>query len=267
MNYFEVFLLALIQGFTEFLPISSSAHLILPSIVFNWQDQGLLFDVAMHMGTLAAVIIYFRQEIVLLFESFLTSILLGDSNKESKLFLMVILSSVPACIFGLFIEDIIELYLRNVQVVAINTVFFGLLLWYVANNVSCIYHEYEIDWKKSLFIGISQALAVIPGVSRSGITITAALYLGFTYKASIRFSFLMSIPVIMLASAYLGLEFVTSEEFVRKDLLLIGVLTSFTSAYICIHFFLKLVNSIGITPFVIYRLILGFFLFAFLFLN
>ncbi|MGC9461051.1 undecaprenyl-diphosphate phosphatase [Vibrio genomosp. F10] len=267
MSYIEAFVLALIQGLTEFLPISSSAHLILPSAVLGWEDQGLAFDVAVHVGTLAAVIIYFRKEVISLLSAFLGSIFKGERSKESKLAWMIILATIPACLFGLFMKDLIEIYLRSAWVIATTTIVFGLLLWYVDKNATLVDDEYQADWKKSLFIGVSQALAMIPGTSRSGATITAAMYLGFTREAAARFSFLMSIPIILLAGGYLGLKLISSGEPVHLGVLMTGIVTSFVSAYICIHLFLKLISRMGMTPFVIYRLILGFGLFAFLLFN
>lgn len=264
MSYFEAFILALIQGLTEFLPISSSAHLILPSAVLGWEDQGLAFDVAVHVGTLAAVMIYFRSEVVSLLSAFFASIFKGDRSKEAKLAWMIILATIPACVFGLLMKDFIELYLRSAWVIATTTIVFGLLLWYVDKHASLADDEYQADWKKALFIGVAQALAMIPGTSRSGATITAALYLGFTREAAARFSFLMSIPIILLAGGYLGLKLVSSGDPIHLGVLLTGIVTSFISAYVCIHFFLKLISRMGMTPFVIYRLILGFGLFAFL---
>ncbi|KLN64123.1 MULTISPECIES: undecaprenyl-diphosphate phosphatase [Vibrio] len=267
MSYFEAFVLALIQGLTEFLPISSSAHLILPSAILGWEDQGLAFDVAVHVGTLAAVVIYFRKEVISLLSAFLGSIFKGERSKEAKLAWMIILATIPACVFGLLMKDIIELYLRSAWVIATTTIVFGILLWYVDKHSKLADDEYQADWKKALFIGIAQALAMIPGTSRSGATITAALYLGFTREAAARFSFLMSIPIILLAGGYLGLKLVTSGEPIHLGFLLTGIVTSFISAYICIHFFLKLISRMGMTPFVIYRLILGVGLFAFLMMN
>lgn len=257
MTYFEAFILALIQGLTEFLPISSSAHLILPSAIFGWADQGLAFDVAVHVGTLAAVVIYFRKEVITLFEALFQSIFKGRNDKESKLAWMLIIATIPACIFGFFMKDIIELYLRSGWVIVTTTLFFAVLLWWADKTSSLTHDEYQMSWKKSLGIGIAQALAMIPGTSRSGATITFALYLGFTREAAARFSFLMSIPIIALAGSYLGLKLVTSSEPVHVGFLLTGIVTSFISAYICIHFFLKLISRMGMMPFVIYRLLLG----------
>lgn len=264
MSYFEAFILALIQGLTEFLPISSSAHLILPSAILGWDDQGLAFDVAVHVGTLAAVIIYFRQEVVTLLSSFFASIFKAERSKEAKLAWMILLATIPACIFGLLMKDIIEIYLRSAWVIATTTIVFGLLLWWVDKTATLADDEYQAGWKKALFIGLAQAMAMIPGTSRSGATMTAALYLGFTREAAARFSFLMSIPIILLAGGYLGLKLVISGEPIHTGFLLTGIVTSFVSAYLCIHFFLKLISKMGMAPFVIYRLLLGVGLFAFL---
>lgn len=264
MSYFEAFILALIQGITEFLPISSSAHLILPSAIFGWEDQGLAFDVAVHVGTLAAVVIYFRKEVATLFAALFASIFKGERSKESKLAWMIVLATIPACIFGLLMKDIIELYLRSAYVLATTTIVFGLLLWWVDKNAKLTDDEYQATWKKSLTIGIAQALAMIPGTSRSGATITAALYLGFTREAAARFSFLMSIPIITLAGGYLSMKLATGSETVHLGFLFTGIVVSFVSAYLCIHFFLKLISRMGMMPFVIYRLLLGFGLLAFL---
>ncbi|MFW7522659.1 undecaprenyl-diphosphate phosphatase [Vibrio ostreicida] len=264
MSYLEAFILALIQGLTEFLPISSSAHLILPSAVLGWEDQGLSFDVAVHVGTLAAVVIYFRHEVVTLLSAFFASMFKGERSKEAKLAWMIVLATIPACVFGLLMKDIIEVYLRSAWVIATTTIVFGVLLWYVDKHAQLTDDEYQATWKKSVFIGLAQALAIIPGTSRSGATITAALYLGFTREAAARFSFLMSIPIIVLAGGYLAMKLVLSGESVHYGFLMTGIVTSFISAYVCIYFFLKLISKMGMTPFVIYRLLLGFGLFAFL---
>ncbi|MFC1502746.1 undecaprenyl-diphosphate phosphatase [Pseudomonadota bacterium] len=264
MSHFEAFMLALIQGLTEFLPISSSAHLILPSEVLGWSDQGLAFDVAVHVGTLAAVILYFRKEVVTLLSAWVGSIFKGHRSAEAKLAWMIVLATIPACIFGLFMKDIIELYLRSAWVIACTTIAFGLLLWWADKRATQQDDEYQADWKRSLFIGFSQAAAMIPGTSRSGATMTAALHLGFTREAAARFSFLMSIPIILLAGGYLGMKLVTSGEAVDLGALNIGIAVSFISAYACIHVFLKLVTRLGMMPFVIYRLLLGGGLIAFL---
>lgn len=264
MSMFEAFALALIQGLTEFLPVSSSAHLILPSEILGWQDQGLAFDVAVHVGTLMAVVGYFRKEVTQLLGAFFRSIFKGERSSDASLAWMIALATIPACIFGLFMKDIIEEYLRSAWVIAITCIVFGLLLWWVDVKAKCQFDEYKTTPKMALWIGIAQALAMIPGTSRSGATMTMALYLGYTREAAARFSFLMSIPIIVLAGSYLGLGLVQSDTPVMWAPILTGVAVSFVSAYACIHWFLKLLTRVGMLPFVIYRILLGVALAIFL---
>ncbi|USH02102.1 undecaprenyl-diphosphate phosphatase [Grimontia kaedaensis] len=264
MSMFEAFALALIQGLTEFLPVSSSAHLILPSEILGWQDQGLAFDVAVHVGTLLAVVGYFRKEVTQLLGAFFRSIFKGERSSDATLAWMIALATIPACIFGLLMKDIIEVYLRSAWVIAVTCIVFGLLLWWVDVKAKCEFDEYKTTPKMALWIGIAQALAMVPGTSRSGATMTMALYLGYTREAAARFSFLMSIPIIVLAGSYLGLGLVKSDVPVMWAPIMTGVLVSFISAYACIHWFLKLVTKMGMKPFVIYRVALGLGLMAFL---
>ncbi len=267
MSAIEAFVLALIQGLTEFLPISSSAHLILPSAVLGWDDQGLAFDVAVHVGSLAAVMIYFRKEVVSLLSAWLGSMFKGDRGPEAKLAWLIIIATLPAGILGLFLDELIDMYLRSAYVIACTTIVFGLLLWWADKHSRLEDNEYQATWKKALFIGFAQAAAMIPGTSRSGATMTAALYLGFTREAAARFSFLMSMPIILAAGGYLTLKTVSAGVSIALMPLLVGVVVSFISAYACIHLFLKLVTRVGMLPFVIYRLALGIFLFGFLLLG
>ncbi len=257
MSMFEAFFLALIQGITEFLPVSSSAHLLLPSQLLGWDDQGLAFDVAVHVGTLLAVIGYFRHEVIRLFFAFWGSILRRERSADATLAWRIFLATLPAGIFGFFLKDFIELYLRSAWVVSFTCISFGLLLWWVDKHAKFELNEYQTTPRSAILIGVAQALAMVPGTSRSGATMTMALYLGYTREAAARFSFLMSIPVILLAGTYLGTELVMSGTQVMWEPLALGVLVSFVSAYLCIHWFLKLVTKIGMLPFVIYRILLG----------
>lgn len=265
MDTFQVIVLALIQGLTEFLPISSSAHLILPSQILGWEDQGLAFDVAVHIGSLLAVVFYFRQEVVCLLTSWLASIFKGQHSDDSKLAWWIILATLPAVILGFALKDMIEVYLRGPGVIAITTVIFGLLLWWADRMSRLELTEYQTGWKKALLIGFAQALALIPGTSRSGATITAALMLGLGREAAARFSFLMSIPVILGAAILMGKDLFESGDAIDYSSLVLGVGVSFVAAYLCIHLFLKIISRMGMTPFVIYRLALGAFLCAFIF--
>jgi undecaprenyl-diphosphatase len=263
MSWTEAIFLALIQGLTEFLPISSSAHLILPSQILGWADQGLAFDVAVHVGTLLAVMLYFRHDIGRLFTGWLAS-LSGQHSEQSRLAWLIVLATVPAGLSGVLCNDFIETHLRSTVVIASTTILFALLLWYADRATARERALAEMTLYAALVIGISQALALIPGTSRSGITMTAALLLGFSRDASARFSFLLSIPIILAAGGLKSVELIQTGSDGHLLMVLVGTLVSFLSAYACIHWFLKVLERIGFMPFVIYRLVLGSVLFGLL---
>ncbi|MDN3639598.1 undecaprenyl-diphosphate phosphatase [Simiduia curdlanivorans] len=255
MELLQVLLLSLIQGFTEFLPISSSAHLILPSQLLGWQDQGLAFDVAVHFGTLLAVVAYFRKDLTLLLAGWFGS-LRGNRSHESDLVWLIGFATVPAGLAGLLGSDFIEANLRSAWVIAWATIGFGILLG-VADK--CGQGEktlLNMTFKFAMVIGLAQALALIPGTSRSGITMTAALLLGFSRVESARFSFLLSIPIIALSAAYLSFKLM-GEAGVDWAHMGLGFILSCLSAYACIFFFMQLISRMGMMPFVIYRMLLG----------
>lgn len=265
MDLFHIFVLAVVQGLTEFLPISSSAHLILVPVVSGWEDQGLAFDVAVHVGTLSAVVLYFRKQLGRMTLDWGQSLLQRRPVGESHLAWAVILGTIPAGLAGVLFKDTIETSLRSPLVIAAATVAFGLLLWWADRRSKFTRNEYTLTLPDVLFIGIAQALALIPGTSRSGITITAALLLGLTRDGAARFSFLLSIPIILAAGGKMTLDLVEQPGVVDWPAIVLGALLSGASAYLCIHLFLKLLNRIGMMPFVIYRLGLGallFFIFA-----
>ena len=259
MDIFQVVILALIQGITEFLPISSSAHLILPKELLGWPDQGLAFDVAVHVGTLAAVLIYFRQDILRLTMGWINSAALKGTDEHGRLAWYIILATVPAGIAGLLFDDFIEMHFRSMLVIAFTTIFYGLVLWYADKFCVGKHQLVNMTIVAALIIGFAQALALVPGTSRSGITITAALLLGFSRTESARFSFLLSIPIILLGGGYKGLSLI-DEPNVDWMAILIGTFVSGFSAYLCIHFFLKAINKMSMLPFVVYRLCLGILL-------
>lgn len=256
MSIVEVIILSLIQGLTEFLPISSSAHLILPSAMFGWEDQGIVFDVAVHVGTLLAVIWYFRLYIGQLLVGWLQSFT-GKHSTDSKIAWFIILATIPAALFGFLASDLIESYFRSPYVLAITTIVFGLALWYADVTAKQIQPLEKLTWKQALLIGLSQAIALIPGTSRSGITLTTGLLLGLDRVSAARFSFLLSIPIIMLSGGYQATKLISEPQQYDVTGILLGTALSFISALICIHYFLKLINRIGMLPFVIYRLVLG----------
>jgi len=257
MDIIQIIALALLQGLTEFLPISSSAHLILLPIIAGWQDQGLSFDVAVHVGTLLAVVFYFRHTLATLIVDWLSSVNQRRMIGESRLAWAVLLGTIPVGLAGLLLGDIIETQLRSPLVIASTTILFGLMLGYADWRSKQHRDEHHLGISDIIFIGIAQAIALIPGTSRSGITITAGLLLGLSREAAARFSFLLSIPVIILAGGLKTIELSQSSLTTDWTAILTGTILSAISAYICIHLFLKMIEKIGMWPFVIYRLVLG----------
>lgn len=257
MDFIQIIVLALLQGFTEFLPISSSAHLILPSQVLAWPDQGLAFDVATHIGTLAAVILYFRRDLVTISHGWLTTGFSKQMNDNARLAWAIVIATIPAGLVGLLYGDWIESHLRSAAVIAYATIGFGILLL-IADRMASEHKDIlRMTLMAALIIGVFQALALIPGTSRSGITITAALFLGFQRDSAARFSFLISIPLILAAGLLKTLDLLEQVHLVDWATIGLAAVLSAVSAYVCIYFFLALINRIGMTPFVIYRLALG----------
>jgi undecaprenyl-diphosphatase len=260
MTWFEIIILAIIQGITEFLPISSSAHLILPAEILGWRNQGLAFDVAVHVGSLLAVIIYFRSDIAKLTVGWFAHGFSKSQTTESRLAWWVIIGTIPGVIFGYLMKDWIALNARTALVIAITTIVFGLLLWYADVKAKQTKSIEKIGLKETVIIGLAQALAIIPGTSRSGITMTAGLMLGLDRESTARFSFLLSIPIILGAGLLSVLDLLENVAQVSWMELVYGALFSFAAAYLCIFLFLSWISKIGMLPFVIYRLILGFVL-------
>ena len=258
MDTLHILLLSLVQGLTEFLPISSSAHLILVPVIFGFEDQGLAFDVAVHLGSLLAVISYFHHELRIITRDFFQSLIPGGTaTRNSRMAWMIMLATIPIVVIGVVFKSMAETDLRSVPVIATTTILFGLLLYGYDKMGSKTREEYTIRWKDALIIGLFQTLAIIPGTSRSGITITAGLMLGLTREAASRFSFLLAIPTILMSGGLMTLDLIQADTPVNWKELLSGALLSFVSAYLCIHYFLKLIERVGMLPFVIYRFILG----------
>tara|TARA_B110001454_G_scaffold18246_1_gene16684 strand:- start:24893 stop:25690 length:798 start_codon:yes stop_codon:yes gene_type:complete len=260
MDLIQIIVLSLLQGFTEFLPISSSAHLILPSQILGWADQGLAFDVATHIGTLVAVIIYFRRDVVAITQGWLTTGFSTKMNNNARLAWAIVIATIPAGLVGLIYGDWIEANFRSSEVIAYATIGFGLLLLAADRMANEHKDMLQMTLLAALIIGIFQAFALIPGTSRSGITMTAALFLGFQRQSAARFSFLISIPLILAAGLLKTKDLI--EQATQVNWLEIGLaaLLSAISAYVCIYFFLAMINRIGMLPFVIYRLALGIIL-------
>ena len=254
MNIFDLFVLSIIQGLTEFLPVSSSAHLILVSEFLYSSDQGIVFDVAVHLGTLFAAMIYFRKEVFRM----IRGLSFNQKNKEDTHQLVnIVVAVLPILVLGFLLRDFVDQNLRSSEIIAYATIFFGLiLLWSdkiktTSNNINLI------SRRQAFVIGLSQCLALIPGTSRSGITISAALFLGIGKETAAKFSFLLAIPTIG-AIAVSELINLSMKDLLNQgsDLMLAGFI-SFVVAYLTIDIFLKLINRFSFTPFVVYRVLLG----------
>ncbi len=252
MDITQNIVLSIVQGVTEFLPVSSSAHLVLISKLFQWPKQGIDFDIILHLGTLVAVLLYFRH------------ILLKLCNPFYKLTLKLIIATLPVCIVGLLLKDFIDYYLRSdslvTLVIATSTIIFGLFLGFGQyKERNKIQHFDNISYRQSFIIGMAQCLALIPGASRLGVTITAGLLLGLNRKLAAEFSFLLSIPVIGLSGAKVSYELIKNPNLMTAGLVnyITGFVISAIVAILSINLFLKLLNKVGVMPFVIYRIILG----------
>lgn len=262
MDVIQIIVLGIVQGLTEFLPISSSGHLVLTSILLGWKDQGLLIDIAAHAGSLCAVMLFFRKEIQAMINAVFNPSE-AASNKELKIIGHIVIATLPIVIAGIFLAEIIETHARNTHVIAFTTIAFALLLAYADRSSRSLRNEYQLNWREVLLIGCAQALALVPGTSRSGVTMTVGLMLGMTKVAAARFSFLISMPTIMAAITYKSMQVLTMKPEVDMVAITGVFLLSGIVAYLCIDLFLRLVNAIGMIPFVIYRLILGVLLLMF----
>ena len=240
----EISILSVIQGISEFLPISSSAHLILASNFYDFKSSSLLIDISLHLGSLFAIIFYFRKELL-------------DLKNNLKLLNLLIIGSIPLLIFGyiLYSTEMINL-LRNTKIIAFTTIFFALILYFsdqrkIEKNILS-----NLNMKSVIFIGLFQILALIPGVSRAGITITAARFLKFNRVDSGKISFLLSIPALAGAS-FLGLKDAFDQSIDINFLITLAMVLSFLFSYVTVKFFLKYIERFSLNVFIIYRVILG----------
>lgn len=257
MTLIQILVLALIQGLTEFLPVSSSAHLVLGSKAFGWPDQGLVFDVATHLGTLFAVLVYFRHDLIEMAKAWLGPVRSDADRQHRAMVVYLAIASVPAMLFGFLAQGLIEFYLRDVRIIAWATISFGLILW-LADAVGSKQRSIEeISIKSALIIGLAQVFALIPGVSRSGVTITAGRFLGFSPDAAARFSFLLAIPVIAAAGSFGIFRVAAGETHIEWGQFMLALLVAAVAGWACIAVFLALLKRVGLLPFVVYRLFLG----------
>ena len=264
MTIEQIIVLAVVQGVTEFLPISSSGHLILVPQIMHWQDQGLVVDVMTHLGTLLAILIYFWRDVARLIKGAL-ELLKGKVTPDGRLAIYIVLATIPAVAFGIFLKEYGFTDLeRNVAVVAWNTILYGILML-IADMVGPQEKTIaNMTLGNALLIGVAQALALIPGTSRSGVTMTAARFLGYTRPDSARFSFLLGIPAIAGAGIFTVADALSSGEIITMDAVYCAALT-FVAGLAAIAFLMALVKRISFLPFVLYRMVLGGFLLVLLY--
>ena len=247
-NYLEVLILSIVQGISEFLPVSSSAHLIVFSNIIDFSNKSLIFDVGLHLGSLLAILFYFRKELL-------------NIRNDKKLFNLLLIGSIPLILFGyIFYSTGIINSFRNLKIIAWTTLIFGLLMYFADTFNVKKKIEKDLTIKNILIIGVMQILAVIPGVSRSGITITASRFLNFDRHDSTKISFYLSIPALMGASV-LSLKDVVNENIEFNFLLIISITLSFIFSYLTIKYFLIYTKKFSLKFFVIYRIILSIMIF------
>lgn len=257
MTWIQVVVLAIVQGITEFLPVSSSGHLVLVPSFFGWADQGLAFDVAVHFGSLLAVCTYFRQDLAGLLAGAGRVARARIDTPGARLALGIALATLPAAAAGLAAAGWIEANLRRPSVIVCTLAGYAVLMIVADRYGRRERNMSDLTLGQAFFIGCAQALALIPGTSRSGVTITAGRFLGIARQDAARFSFLLSVPVIFLASVYETLALVTGDAPVPWPELGLGVAVSAVVAYLSIEFFMRFVNRIGLLPFAVYRLLLA----------
>ncbi len=262
MDYLAALYYGVIQGVTEFLPVSSSGHLALLPNLLDIKDPGVFFDLSMHLGTAFSVILYFRKDLLILGSEYLK---LFDKNHprtgQSYFALNLLISTVATFFLVLLIKKYAFLYGRSNQLIAINLIFFGLLMWFFdkrGTSQESNFMEKKIDFKRSIWVGLFQGLAVFPGVSRSGSTLTISRALGLSREESTRFSFLLSLPIIIGGFVFKLPELFSGQVPFKLDLCLLGILVSFIVGLITIHYFLKFIKKMGLGIFSFYRIILGF---------
>ena len=247
LSLLQIIILSIIQAITEFLPISSSAHLLLPSKVLGWPDQGIIFDITVHFASLMAVLIYFRDEFLRL------------SFYVSKTFLFLIISTLPIVLIALFVDGIGD-YRWSLTSIAYANIFFALLLYVSEKTSQQKYSNSDMTAKHAILIGLFQTFSLISGASRSGTAITGSLFLGYRKSEAAKYSLMLSIPTILGALVFSFLEYNTLEEDINILTTFIAFLTTFTVSYLSISLFLGLVKKLGYMPFIVYRLILGIIL-------
>ena len=259
MGFFYISFLAIIQGITEFLPVSSSGHLLLIAQVFNKPEHNLQLDVAVHFGTLLAVVLFYRQDLYFLISGFYENIKRNFNHKDAIFFRLLVIATLPVILAGLFLKSTGLIYeIRSLKVVGYGMLFFGVIL-YLADKYNSK-NRLKTDWtqKDALIMGFWQALALIPGTSRSGNTISGGLFLGFSRGSCVNLSMIMSIPTILASTLFLSVD-VIRVDFKNTDatVLLSATSMSFLAAILALTLLVRFVKNYNFTPFAIYRVILG----------
>ncbi|MBL7071647.1 MAG: undecaprenyl-diphosphatase UppP [Candidatus Omnitrophica bacterium] len=269
MTNVESVVLGVIQGITEFFPISSSGHLIVFPYLLGWQEHPLAFDIMLHFATFFAVLLYFRRDwINILREGFLSIRERRiEGNEHRKLFWCIFLASIPTVIFGSMVAEGAEYYFRNPILVALMLGLFGVILYIAEARGKKNKSLKDITWQIALLIGFAQMFAIIPGVSRAGVTITAAIALGMNRDSSVRFSFLMGAPIIFAAGCYSMMGFAKMGGLLPPAVLIPGLISAFLSSMIAIHFLLRFVKRHSFTPFAVYRVVVSVIIVTALFLK
>lgn len=261
MSIFHLFLIAVLQGLTEFLPVSSSAHLILLPSLTSLKDQGQVIDVAVHIGTLLAVILYFRKDVALAISG-VPRLLTGHIDTPgSRLAFLLVVATVPVVLAGIVLKLTgLDDAMRSVAVIGWAMIIFGLLLYWADQQGGA--EKTGDDWtlKQAVIMGLWQAVALIPGTSRSGITITGARLLGYARTDAARLSMLMSIPTIAASGILLGAEVIVNSDISAARDGAIAAAFSFVAALFALTLMMRLLRSISFTPYVVYRVVLGIFL-------
>jgi undecaprenyl-diphosphatase len=252
----------LVQGLGEFLPISSSAHLVLVPWLFGWEDPGLTFDIALHVGTLVAVVIYFWKDWLQLIAKGFTDV----KSVEGRLFWYLAAASVPGAIGGFLLEKSAETIFRSPFLIAVALILMGLLLYWADKRSTRTIELRNVTLRTSILIGVSQVLAIVPGVSRSGITMTTGLLAGMTRESAAKFSFLLSTPIIF-GAALVKLPHVLSHSSMITTNFMIGMLVSCISGLLSIGFLLRYVQTRNFLPFALYRFALGLLVFIVVFVR
>lgn len=257
MTWLQIIVLSVVQGLTEFLPISSSGHLILVPALLQWSDQGLAFDIAVHFGSLAAVLVFFRNDFAGLVHG-IGDVLSGSADSlQARMAWCIGVGTIPAALSGLLLASWIATNLRSPLVVVLTLSVYGVLMALADRYAPRARNISEIRVTDALIIGLAQALALVPGTSRSGVTITAARLLGIRRQDAARFSFVLAAPVILIATIYEGVILVTGNFEVAWENLAVAALVSGIVAYLSIDFFMRFFSALGLLPFAIYRLILA----------